>query len=550
MAELKLNDTVFTFNNIYYVSTTGNDVTGDGSEVNPFQTVNYAVDKCASSGDAIYALEGVHDVTSISSSYGRGGLYDGEKSISFFGVPSKTIFLCDGSKHTSRDHHAICTRGVDTKIYNIIFDVKYNGRTLNYSTSIAGNDSTITRGDVYNCVFLCDATPSMSYNNNSCTVRMFNCIFITPGAFQRSYSNTVALENCATNYSFYNEGSRKTCLNNVVFDDEYRIKSDGWIHTGTGNNMDGTIANIGVYGGIFEWKLIELIANYQDIFPSNIWFTETGEITVDLNISDTNEPDKKLGYNVILNGNKIFPTDPEITDYISNPVNVTLAFDKELLNMGDNKLEITIEKEEGSNATLKYTLSKEDRDAISISRDVVFESEWDKTNTNHTLEGLTLDLKIRQGHATTNDYSKINTTGKANINSVEVEDSEDIIQEVYFEDKMSEVSELDSGKQWEYIVDHGQYNNMRSISTLDLPRKIKNLIESDGVFYELAGLEWKVVDNPLEESRMIDISAIVKDVDTADLTMTPAAIDGEDGYIFRTTVDKNIYKNIKQINVE
>ena len=42
-------------------------------------------------------------------------------------------------------------------------------------------------------------------------------------------------------------------LTNVNIDGDYNITSEGWEHTGTGTNPNGTQANIGVYGGEFSW---------------------------------------------------------------------------------------------------------------------------------------------------------------------------------------------------------------------------------------------------------------------------------------------------------
>ena len=50
------------------------------------------------------------------------------------------------------------------------------------------------------------------------------------------------------------ERMRKYFLDlNITVDENYNITSSGWENTGTGENSDGTQANIGVYGGKYAW---------------------------------------------------------------------------------------------------------------------------------------------------------------------------------------------------------------------------------------------------------------------------------------------------------
>lgn len=267
MANYTINNTVLSFNNIYYVDpVNGVDSTArSGSTSAPYKTVNWTVNnKCASSGDAIVALAGTHNVTTTSGSYGLGGLYDAGKSISFIGLPGKTIFLCDGTKHSSRDHHAVCTYGTSTKIYDIIFDVKFNNRGTNYSASFFGRDSVEPHADIYNCVFISDHTSisAMIYNNGSgLGIRCYNCVFKVNVDFTGSYSGAsyVWLTNCVSNKSFYPDVNRTTCLSPVTLNSKYAITSAGWQNSGTGNDLDGSVADLGVYGWTYAWKLYKVL---------------------------------------------------------------------------------------------------------------------------------------------------------------------------------------------------------------------------------------------------------------------------------------------------
>ena len=266
---LNISDYPCNISTIYYVSESGNDTTGDGSKLKPFKTVYAAVNKCVG-GDTIYISAGTYDVTYSGGSYGGGGLYDYGKSINFIGEKNKTIFLCDGAKHSLRDHHAILTKGTDTSIFNIIFRSNCSGRSTNYTVSIFGGDSFLSvNAKVYNCVFdymyYNNSQCSMIYDNSSASnVVIKNSIFICNDYFLSSYTGAscVKLINCACKKTFA-DGTRTTCLDNATFDSNYNITSSGSVNTGTGYNRDGTKANIGVYGGLCSWaETLKLI--YSD----------------------------------------------------------------------------------------------------------------------------------------------------------------------------------------------------------------------------------------------------------------------------------------------
>ena len=254
---IKINNKSLTFNHIYYVdANNGNDTTGDGSQTKPFQTIYKAVNIC-SNGDGIFAQAGTYDVTYTGTEYGCGGLYDYGKSITFIGVPGKTIFMCDGIKNTSRDHHAICTYGDNTSIYNIIFKVDLASRTTNYTNAVFGRTSSYVKAQVYNCVFNYGTEiPSMIYdNNNSSKVTVNNCSFNVGGNIISSYTgqSNVFLYNCSNNKSFSKDITNNYSLEEITYDSNYNITSEGWKNKGTGTNPDGSVANIGVYGGEFTW---------------------------------------------------------------------------------------------------------------------------------------------------------------------------------------------------------------------------------------------------------------------------------------------------------
>lgn len=242
-----------TVNKAWYVNAEGGDDSYSGTEDQPFKTVQKAVDACAASGDVIYIAAGTYDVTTPGGSYGIGGLWDKGKSIIFVGVSGQTVFFCDGS--AGRYHHTISTRGVNTEIFGIIFNVKYGYQEASYQRAIFGHDVGYTNAKVYNCVFIFNKAPSFHYDNSAQNSGyIYNSLFVTPGNFLGSYSgHDINVVNCAVT-TYFSDGVFKTCLQNVAIDNAYNITSPDWFQAGTGTNFDGTKSNIGVYGG-YSWPL-------------------------------------------------------------------------------------------------------------------------------------------------------------------------------------------------------------------------------------------------------------------------------------------------------
>jgi len=247
LPKITIGDKKLTFNNIYYVDSIKGSDTNNGSLSSPFATVNYAVSKCATTGDAVFAKAGTHDVTRIAGTYDSGGLWDDNKAISFIGERGKTIFSCDGRKHSGRDTHCIMFKNEGTRAYQIIFDFHTgNGRTLNYETSICYAGASV-KGEVHNCVirYNTNVSPSLMYGNStSATIKFVNCVFDVQKNFTSSYSGigSTTLENCVTNFTFYEEGTRLNVYNKCSFDSKYHISNYNEVNLG-----------IGVYSGLYRW---------------------------------------------------------------------------------------------------------------------------------------------------------------------------------------------------------------------------------------------------------------------------------------------------------
>ena len=278
---IKINKETLEFNQIIYVDgTNGDNTNGDGSIENPYKSIIKA-QSVAVDGDAIYIKAGIYEERTWA------GIYESKHKLAFIGEPNKTIIVSDGTKHTSRDNHAVVFE-TDCSAYNLVFKYTVGNRSENYSRALVGSGDMNKQqyGKFYNCVFVAtDKAPAPCYGNKDINVFFNNCSFIIPSNFLNSYimygTNKTKWINCAMSKDKFTTDIYS--LGNVEFSlDNYSILSNGWKNTGTGLNPDGTIANIGVYGGVFAWEstenetpssTIKLTANGEDSKVLLLWNT-------------------------------------------------------------------------------------------------------------------------------------------------------------------------------------------------------------------------------------------------------------------------------------
>lgn len=258
------------YNKVIYVSTTGSDSLGNGSEGNPYATVNKAVEAAASSGDAIYIKPGEYDVTNSYSFGQNSGLNNFGKNVDFIGVPKETVLYIHGEIATDRDMHFYSGTGF-SKIYNMFFIRNSNNRSTNYMNSFFGFG--FVQGEIYNSVFKtinCPA-PSLTYNNSGAvSVKVYNSVFDLETNMVNSYtgaSNTTQIINSVSDYSFaISDGNYySNNLTNASFDSNYNILTSGWQNTGTGLDPDGSQADLGVYGGLNSWNSFPTVPEASNV---------------------------------------------------------------------------------------------------------------------------------------------------------------------------------------------------------------------------------------------------------------------------------------------
>lgn len=250
----------------YYISTSGNDTTGDGSAGNPWQTISKFNTACAS-GDTCYVVTSAStyafpDLTSISKSWTI-------RSVS--GSPADV--LIDGAAGTNRWRNSgtISTTAIGVTFKNLspggnsIFMAAANNWTLSFTDCIF-RDLTLTgagysAGGIASCFTSTGCTftftscvfynntgntasglnPLLATHQTSVTLNCYNCVFYltNTGTSQFTYlsiTNAGTLTSTVKNCIIYNSGSSLyRFAGNLTFDynDSYGTFSDSL--SGTGN---------------------------------------------------------------------------------------------------------------------------------------------------------------------------------------------------------------------------------------------------------------------------------------------------------------------------
>ena len=246
---IKINNTNLNFNRVIYVSISGNDSTGDGSESNPFLTFDKAYEN-APNDSAIILGDGTFNTDNYAQNY-----INSSKAISVIGNADKTIL----NFPSSPDLHFYPVGTI--KFYRLT--ITFRGENL---AGICGDGVSPATANIYfyNVNFIDNSNqyPIDGGNYTSLgTPSRFN-VYAYNSNFKVASSNMFAnftISNVCSNQPQFiaNEvstiTSNQTPLYNVTYDDKYEITNKEWKNKGTGSNPDGTQANIGVYGGEFAW---------------------------------------------------------------------------------------------------------------------------------------------------------------------------------------------------------------------------------------------------------------------------------------------------------
>ena len=246
------------YNSIIYVSTNGSDTTGNGSQLSPYASIPKAFSMVNTNNTEIYIeTPGTYNIPN-----GLESILSPAYSITYQVNPNYYGSVIFNLQNTEQNEDIVMTQ-LDQFI-GVIFTLSgegfYDGgRVYEYFF----NGATIDL-QFYNCVFNTgtitpSAQPLFTGNSSGCKVlelNFVNCDFI-PNGWSGFYSNIskMAFVNCAfaSNISSWAGAISSYSLLGATFGSNFNITSQGWKNTGTGTNPDGTVANIGVYGGTYAW---------------------------------------------------------------------------------------------------------------------------------------------------------------------------------------------------------------------------------------------------------------------------------------------------------
>jgi hypothetical protein len=247
---LKVNNTILDFNEIIYVDcTNGDDTAGDGSKSKPFKTVvkgfDYLSDNCRV-GSAIVMKDGTYDVR---------GLFNGKfdnLSDKYSGMKISLLAETMGKvQFSNMKEWMIIENSTQSRIKISMYGIVFKSVALSWYW--LGGDDWVN--EYYNCVFI-GGYGCWNKLVPSASIKVENSLFTgNQGSTANDYPATGSAINCASTTKNMEpiKGTFTNSLYNVTIDSDYNITNTGWKNTGIGSNPDGTVANIGVYGGQFSW---------------------------------------------------------------------------------------------------------------------------------------------------------------------------------------------------------------------------------------------------------------------------------------------------------
>ncbi|MGG4144848.1 DNRLRE domain-containing protein [Paenibacillus algorifonticola] len=286
--------------NIIYVSANGSD-SGAGTVDRPFLTLPFAVAQ-ASDGDLVYISEGIFQINNFSEIVKTG--------ISLYGQGLSTVIELNGAINkvpTRCNYYKLCFRASKTSpilsygfwtfsttsstinvgFYNCLFYDPFNkvNKGARHNTYIIGDSSSTVKNTYLKCEFI-------------------NCLSVGTAIFSMWNDGTVLgavrITNTVTNFTSLDRPNTETAhtatiqttnLTSATFDGNFYVTSANWEGKGTGANPDGTISNIGLYGGTYawgEWKAF----GYQ--IPANININQINDLSTSIHVYRSDPFDDKI----------------------------------------------------------------------------------------------------------------------------------------------------------------------------------------------------------------------------------------------------------------
>lgn len=237
------------FANVRYVSTTGSDTTGDGTASNPYATLKQAL-VGITSNTCIYIKSGLYTLPNENYSMQTSG-------VAILGEPGAVLHSPIYNEYNINE---------STTITGLTFTGKFKVRTQYYNKTILFENCAFSlsehTGTFGNYPFHITLAGTLNITNSS-----FINIRNTTGQHiaidgsgtgtvkvnlkNNAYSNSLLVKKISSGLTLTT--TDLTNIPGVTFDSDYNIITGDWLNKGTGTNLDGSQANIGVYGGRYSW---------------------------------------------------------------------------------------------------------------------------------------------------------------------------------------------------------------------------------------------------------------------------------------------------------
>lgn len=162
------------------------------------------------------------------------------------------------------------------------------------------------------------------------------------------------------------------------------------------------------------------------ITPTYIWEGVSNSVALEAIID--NETQISVKYQILLNNNKIYPSDDEYTPLAPTPINVNLSIDYQEFLSGENILQIIVVDDQDNQISWEYSIYGENKDTLNFIRRYDFKDHWHLSDPNKINISLENKLQLNEygkAYVRSTDLSNIRTDGKAYINQIIVNGTED-----------------------------------------------------------------------------------------------------------------------------
>lgn len=291
MPYVKINTKYVEFATVIYIdANNGNDSTGTGTELNPYKTLSSTtIGKVVSHGTCIVLKAGTYTTAAIAlGAYNLTIVGEGKDTVI---VSTSTVSKTTNTtltlynlvwKHAAR---FLCAATVALTAYNVVFEATGSDVYLLYSNP--------TNHYFYNCVIIKTSTSSTTalFIGGFTSVTLVNCYYMdqllnksTWYSPNRYIVTKSLIRNTFVNIYDGNGIAQGTVVTPNIDSTTYAItlSNSMWQDIGYGADPDGSVANIGVYGGEYGWghwaetRYFFYDDNQYKVYRSDVWSTPLG----------------------------------------------------------------------------------------------------------------------------------------------------------------------------------------------------------------------------------------------------------------------------------